>query len=68
MNRYSIFTLARNATTFPPGHGYAAGIRIATPEQFPEIAEALLARGYAETDVGKVLGGNFLRVARQVWK
>jgi microsomal dipeptidase-like Zn-dependent dipeptidase len=38
------------------------------PERFPEIAEALLTRGYAESHVQGILGHNNLRVARQVWK
>ena len=32
----------------------------------PRITEALLARGYSEDDVAKILGGNFLRVFEQV--
>jgi len=32
------------------------------------LIRGLLARGYNETDIGKVLGGNFIRVYRQVWK
>ena len=31
------------------------------------LAEKLLARGYKEEDVHKLLGGNFLRVFEQVW-
>ena len=38
------------------------------PEQAPELTEAMLQRGYSEADVKGVLGENFLRVARQVWK
>ena len=37
----------------------------------PEIAnavEALLSRGYSEDDMRKFLGGNFLRVLKEVWK
>ena len=33
---------------------------------FPRITAGLLERGYGEDDVGKVLGGNFMRVFRQV--
>ena len=38
------------------------------PEQIPEIAACLTSMGYASSDVAKVLGGNLLRVAREVWK
>ena len=38
------------------------------PEQVPELTEALLKKGYAETDIRGVLGENHLRVAREVWK
>ena len=33
-----------------------------------ELSEALLRRGWREADVLKVLGGNFLRLFRSVWK
>lgn len=42
--------------------------RFAPPELLPEITELLLAKGYADDDVRGILGENFLRVARQVWK
>lgn len=38
------------------------------PERFPMIAEALLRMGYKDTDVQGILGGNNLRIAKQVWK
>lgn len=38
------------------------------PEQVPAITETLLQHGYSETDVKGILGGNFLRVAAEVWK
>lgn len=34
---------------------------------FPNVAEALLKRGYSGDDLRKIFGGNFLRVFRQVW-
>jgi membrane dipeptidase len=34
--------------------------------RLPHITEALLARGYSEKDIRKILGGNFLRVLRAV--
>jgi membrane dipeptidase len=38
------------------------------PEQLAELPELMLRRGYSDEDVRGVLGANFLRVARQVWK
>lgn len=34
---------------------------------FPEVTEGLLARGYTEEHIRKILGGNFLRVMSQVF-
>jgi membrane dipeptidase len=53
--------------TYPDG-AYDCDIQVAQPEQLPEITEGLLQRGYAEVDIRGVLGLNWLRVARQVWK
>jgi membrane dipeptidase len=36
-------------------------------QHFPRLTQGLLDRGYAESDVQKVIGGNFLRVFRTVW-
>jgi membrane dipeptidase len=36
--------------------------------QLPALTEAMLARGYAEDTIRKVLGGNYLRIFEQVWK
>jgi len=38
------------------------------PEQIPEFTELLYQKGYNEQIISGVLGGNFLRVAEQVWK
>lgn len=40
----------------------------ASPEQVPELAEELASMGYSDDDLRKVLGLNWLRVAREVWK
>ncbi len=53
---------------WPKAAGYNAGRKIAQPEQWPEIVESLLDLGYADEDVRGIIGGNYLRVARAVWK
>ncbi|SNB75773.1 membrane dipeptidase [Arboricoccus pini] len=56
---------------WPPAHGYGggvSGIRIATPEQLPQITETLLRRGYGEPDIRAILGGNMLALAARVWR
>ena len=40
---------------------------IETPDKMSGIARELLGRGYSQEDVTKVLGGNWLRLFRQVW-
>jgi membrane dipeptidase len=39
-----------------------------SPTQLPEVTELMLKRGYSEQEVRGILGENFLRVAKQVWK
>jgi membrane dipeptidase len=59
------------ARWWPPEHGYGRDgprIKIAAPEQFPEITEGLLGMGYPETDIRRILGENMLDVARRVWR
>lgn len=55
------------ADIWPPEH-YSEPSRFVPPEQLGEIVDALIAKGYRDADLSKLLGGNFLRVARQVWK
>ena len=52
---------------FPKEKGYAPGTVMVEPERFPTIAEALLTRGYTETEAQGILGHNNLRIARNVW-
>jgi membrane dipeptidase len=59
--------LAKSNSIWPEGFGYKPGIKFVPPEQLPELTEALLNRGYSETDIGGILGGNMMRVARAVW-
>ncbi|PIW28242.1 MAG: peptidase M19 [Rhodospirillales bacterium CG15_BIG_FIL_POST_REV_8_21_14_020_66_15] len=49
----------------PPPHYFPEGIE--TPATLHNLTARLLARGYTAEDVRKVMGGNWLRVFRQVW-
>ena len=54
--------------TFPPGLGYELGARFVPPEQIGEIVATLQGWGYGQADLQALLGGNLMRLARQVWK
>jgi membrane dipeptidase len=51
-----------------PKEEYPAASLYLPPEQLPEIVETMLQRGFSDAEVIAILGGNFLRVARAVWK
>ena len=56
-------------TFSPPFHGFDLKVRLAGmtgPRDLPHLTEALLARGFGEDAVRKILGANFLRVFREV--
>ena len=38
-----------------------------TPDKLPQLAEALSLRSYKAEDISKLLGGNWLRLLREVW-
>ncbi|MEQ8347051.1 MAG: membrane dipeptidase [Sneathiellaceae bacterium] len=60
---------AKLGTKWPKGYGYDnTEINQVEPEMAPRITEALLGRGYDEAAVGNIIGGNWLRLIRQVWK
>jgi membrane dipeptidase len=37
------------------------------PSGWPKITEGLVARGYSDNEILKILGGNFLRIFKEVW-
>ena len=58
------------ALGFAPGDGpsteYVHGMK--DYRSMPNITRGLVARGYSDSDVAKILGGNWMRVFREVWK
>lgn len=38
-----------------------------TPDEMPNLAGALVKRGYGANDIAKILGGNWLRLLQEVW-
>lgn len=60
--------LAKMRHAFPAELGYHKGVRMVAPEQLEGIVQTLMNWGYQDADIQAVLGGNLMRVARQVWK
>lgn len=52
---------------WPPDAGYGGAWTGSPPEVADALAEDLSARGYSDAAVSKILGGNFLDVARRTW-
>jgi len=44
------------------------GLALKDATEMPEITKELLRRGYSYVDIKKILGENFLRVFKEVWK
>lgn len=59
--------LAGNEDYWPREQYPGGAIRCAAPSQLGELTALLLARDRSEAEVRAVLGGNFLRVAGEVW-
>jgi len=60
--------LAAAGGAFPPGSGYRPDMPLAEPEDYPRITQAMIDRGYDETSIRKILGLNWYRVAKAVWR
>lgn len=60
--------VAEKADKYPAGQRYDVEVDFAWPEQVPGLTELMLQHNYPEADVRAILGENWLRVARQVWR
>lgn len=57
-----------NAHMWPAGPDTRTGSAFAQPEQVEELTEMMVRAGYDEGSIRGILGENWLRVARQVWR
>ena len=53
-------------TYSPPPYVYPEGIE--TPDKLANLTQMLLEHEYSDMEVHKILGGNFMRVYKEVWK
>ncbi len=61
-------TIAAHPEQFPPELGYSTAMDFMAPERLPDVARELRSLGMSDEETAGVLGGNWLRIARQVWK
>jgi membrane dipeptidase len=59
---------AANPEVFPAEEYGTGPPAFVAPEQLPEITGELLQLGYRDVHLRAILGGNFLRIARRVWR
>lgn len=57
-----------NPDYWPPTAGYERPIQSLSVTKLPEVGEELLKLGCTQDELAAILGGNFRRVATQVWK
>ncbi len=60
--------LVENNSKYWPKEEYHGPSDYLPPEQLPEIVETMVRRGFSDAEIKGILGGNFLRVAKAVWK
>ena len=57
--------IQKRPAPYPDPLVHPAGME--TPDKLSNVAQELFDRGHAETDVTKILGGNWLHLFREVW-
>jgi len=60
--------IAANPDKFPAHLGYGAGMQMMAPTDLPALAAELGARGMSDAELAAVFGGNWLRLAEQIWR
>jgi microsomal dipeptidase-like Zn-dependent dipeptidase len=57
-----------NSQVFPESYQHWDSYKFLEPEQLPQLETELHNLGYSAQDTAAIMGGNFLRVAKAVWK
>jgi membrane dipeptidase len=57
-----------NRQQFSPSYTRWGSVQFMTPETLTTVGSALLQRGYPPPAISAITGGNFQRVAEQVWR
>ena len=52
----------------PESGNYDQMTAFVQPEQLPALVERMLTAGYSDSDILGILGGNYLRIAAQIWR
>lgn len=60
--------LSQNPSLFPPSYTRWGRVDFLSPELLVDVQAELGRLGYADADVAGIMGGNFLRLAEQIWK
>jgi membrane dipeptidase len=60
--------VAANPHLFPPGLDSSSGMAMVAPEALDAIVNGLARDSLSDTQIRAVLGGNWLRIAEQVWR
>lgn len=63
-----VATRRRLGIAAPREEDYMFVADLNTPRRMEQIADKLAARGYRDTRIAKIIGGNFARLFREVWK
>jgi membrane dipeptidase len=64
----SLNHLLKDTRSYWPARQYPeSGTDFVPPDAFPSLTQALLDRGYGESDIRAIMGQNFYRIAEQVW-
>ena len=68
IDKQEVLDYIKNNPDVFPADKIADFMTFVEPEQIPEFTELLYQKGYSEQVISGILGGNFLRVARETWK